>query len=226
MFVGAAYCPFCAVGRWALVIALSKFGSFSKMGKEVSSASSDVFPGLKSWSFEGSSYSSEYLSFAPADTASSATPQGPGLGPFEARVLSKYDTPPYTSVAGSIPFIDVGDCYLQVGASASPSALEGLSLDQIASDLDNPATPVAKSLDGAANYLIATFCSMTGQRSPAVCGLPVIARAEARIEGKPAPLPTPTTAVTTRNANSGATPEVQGFVVGPNSTYQESRSVR
>ena len=184
IFLGAGYCPFCAVERWALVIALSKFGSFSKLGQEVSSASTDVYPGLKSWSFEGSSYSSPYLSFAPADTASSATQLFPKLQPLQSRVLAKYDAPTYTlTEKGAIPFVDIGNRYLQVGASAPASVLEGLSLDQIASDLGDPASPVAIALDGAANYLIATFCSMTDQRPSHVCSLPTIVRAEARPAG-------------------------------------------
>ena len=31
LYVGAEYCPFCAAERWALIVALSKFGSFSKL---------------------------------------------------------------------------------------------------------------------------------------------------------------------------------------------------
>lgn len=182
VFLGAGYCPFCAVERWALVIALSKFGRFSKLGQEVSSASTDVYPGLKSWSFQGSSYSSPYLSFAPADTGSSATQLFPKLQPPESEVFAKYDVPPYTvNVKGAIPFVDMGNRYLQVGASASASVLEGLSLDQIASNLVHPASPVAKALDGAANYLIATFCSMSNQRPSAVCSLPTIVAAQARL---------------------------------------------
>jgi Domain of unknown function (DUF929) len=182
VFVGAGYCPFCAVERWALVIALSKFGNFSKLGQEVSSASTDVYPGLKSWSFAGSSYSSRYLSFAPEDTASSAPVAPPKSQPLASAALAKYDVPPYASEPRSVPFVDIGNRYVQVGSSASPAVLQGLSLDRIASDLANPASPVAQTLVGSANYLIAAFCSVTaGRRSP-VCNLPAVARAEARLK--------------------------------------------
>ncbi len=184
VFLGAGYCPFCAVERWALVIALSKFGTFSNLGQEVSSASTDVYPGLKSWSFEGSSYSSPYLSFAPADTASGATQLFPRLQQVQSRVFAKYDGPPYVAGGGrAIPFVDVGNRYLQVGASSPASVLEGLSLDQIASDLGDPASPVARALDGEANYLIATFCSMTNQRPSHVCSLRTIVGAQSRLGG-------------------------------------------
>jgi Domain of unknown function (DUF929) len=184
LFVGAGYCPFCAVERWALVIALSKFGNFSKLGQAVSSASTDVYPGLKSWSFAGSSYSSRYLSFAPEDTASSAPVAPPKSQPLASAALAKYDVPPYASEPRSLPFVDIGNRYVQVGSSASPAALEGLSLDRIASDLANPASLVARVLVGSANYLIAAFCSLTAGQPSAICNLPAVAKAEARLEGR------------------------------------------
>jgi hypothetical protein len=96
--------------------------------------------------------------------------------------FAKFDAPPFMlSVKGAIPFVDVGNRYLEVGASSPASVLEGLGLDQVASDLGDPARPVAKALDGAANYLIATLCSMTYQRPSPVCSLPTIVPAEARL---------------------------------------------
>jgi hypothetical protein len=32
LYVGAEYCPFCASQRWAVVVALSRFGTFSNLG--------------------------------------------------------------------------------------------------------------------------------------------------------------------------------------------------
>ena len=65
-YIGAEYCPFCAGERWPLVVALSRFGSFS--GLRLShSAADDVFPNTPTLSFYGSSYSSQYVELSAAE---------------------------------------------------------------------------------------------------------------------------------------------------------------
>ncbi len=73
------------------------------------------------------------------------------------------------SVAGSIPFLDFGNKYVSIGASYNPEVLAGLSWSTIAADLSNPNSPVAKAVDGTANYLTAAICSMTGNQPAAAC---------------------------------------------------------
>src|SRR5271170_3657702 len=34
-YVGAEYCPYCAIQRWALLVALSKFGTFTSLNRQV-----------------------------------------------------------------------------------------------------------------------------------------------------------------------------------------------
>lgn len=219
VYIGAEYCPYCAVARWALVIALSKFGTFSDLGQVISSASSDVNPGLKSWSFHGSSYSSPYLSFEPAETETSSSSPSAGFSPLDAlsplqrQALSEYDSRP--GVPETIPFIDVADRYLQIGASADASVLEGLSLDQIAADLKDPSSPVAQALDGSANYLIATLCEVAGQRAAAICGSAAIARAEAVLGGSSATTTTPNSATTAPNPAAATTTASPAGAIGP-----------
>ncbi len=197
VYVGAEFCPFCAVARWALVVALSKFGTFSNLGQAISSSSSDVYPGIRSWSFYGSSYSSPHLVFDSAEVASGASSPLGSLSPLQQRVFSKYDQAPYTPsrATGAIPFIDVANRYLQIGADADPSVLEGLSLDQIAADLHYPSSPVAQALDGSANYLIAALCSVVGRRAAPICASSTIVRAEAVLDGT-GPIPTTVPAAT------------------------------
>jgi hypothetical protein len=47
--------------------------------------------------------------------------------------------------------------------------LEGLSLGTIGSELNDPTSPVAKAIDGTANYLIAAMCTMEPKATPPVC---------------------------------------------------------
>ena len=63
LFVGADYCPFCAAERWPLIVALARFGHFTTL-HNMQSAQLSVFPGIQTFSFVGTAYSSPYLTFS------------------------------------------------------------------------------------------------------------------------------------------------------------------
>ncbi len=179
-YAGAASCPYCAVSRWALVIALSEFGTFSNLGSIVSSASNDVYPGLESWSFANSHYSSPYLAFDPVELSFDRTggPATPGratgyvpiatLSPADHHLIETYDT------GGTIPFIDIANTKVVMGSSADPAPLQNSSLAQISASLSDPSSAVAKALDGAANALIKSICSLPGTGGVPVCTSPLV----------------------------------------------------
>jgi hypothetical protein len=178
LYMGAEYCPFCAAQRWAMVVALSRFGTFSGLST-VHSSSSDVYANTSTWTFVHATYSSPYLTFTPVELQTnipdpSADPPYTTLQtPTAAQqaLQNKYDAPPYVTseYAGSIPFIDYGNKYLSIGASYLPSVLAGLNWDQIATDLSNPSSSVAKAVDGTANYITAAICKMTGNQPASAC---------------------------------------------------------
>src|SRR6266542_1300741 len=70
VYVGAEYCPYCAAERWPVVIALSRFGSFSNLGLAHSS-STDAFPNTSTFTFHGATYHSQYLGFDGIETETS-----------------------------------------------------------------------------------------------------------------------------------------------------------
>jgi len=73
---------------------------------------------------------------------------------------TRRDVPPYVNSAdqsGSVPFLDIGNRYILAGVQYNPQVLAGLSQAQIASQLANPASPVAKAIDGSANVIIAAI---------------------------------------------------------------------
>ena len=43
LYIGAEWCPYCAAERWAMAVALERFGSFSPL-RGVYSSSADVYP--------------------------------------------------------------------------------------------------------------------------------------------------------------------------------------
>jgi thiol-disulfide isomerase/thioredoxin len=172
-YVGAEYCPYCAAERWALAVALSRFGSFTNLSA-THSASDDVYPNTQTLSFYGSSYSSPYVDFQPVEEATNQvvngsyqTLQTPTAA--QSALLAKYDS------AGSIPFLDIANKYVVTGASYSPQVLQGLSRDQIAAELSNPSSAVAQAIDGTANDITAALCNVTGNQPSSVCNAPAIA---------------------------------------------------
>ncbi len=178
LYVGAEYCPYCAAERWGLVEALSQFGTFSGLSATHSSTT-DVDPGTRTFSFYGSTYSSPYLSFVPVEEETNQ-PSGNGYATLQtptaaqANVLQTLDVSPYTPEPGSIPFISIGGRWLFIGASYNPAILQGLSMEQIAAQLNQPSSPVAQAIDGTANEMTAAICAVTGGQPASVCATPAI----------------------------------------------------
>jgi hypothetical protein len=174
VYVGSEFSPYCAAERWALVVALSRFGTFGDLGA-TNSSSYEVFPQLPTFSFEGATYRSRYLSLSAVEEygqpLSSTWPAGfPFLrhpGPLARTLMARYAS----DGSGGLPFVDIGNRVLVEGAGIgfSPGDLQGLSMAQIGSDLSDPTSPVADAVVGAANELTAAICGSTNQKPGRVC---------------------------------------------------------
>ncbi|HEY7146458.1 MAG TPA: DUF929 family protein [Streptosporangiaceae bacterium] len=172
VYVGAEYCPFCAAERWAMTAALSRFGTFTGL-RGIHSSTTDTDPNTPTLTFYKTSYSSKYVTFTSteAQTVTRATLQP--LTSLDNQLMSKYDVPPYvpnTNESGSFPFVDFGNKYVINGASFDPAVLAGKSWAQVAAALKDPSSPIAKSVDGAANLITAAICKVTGSKPASVCG--------------------------------------------------------
>jgi hypothetical protein len=175
LYVGAEYCPFCAAERWAMVTALSKFGTFHGLGATHSS-SIDVYPDTATFSFHGATYTSPYLAFQGVETQTNQV-QGSSYGALDTltatqqNLLDTYDAPPHvsSSSAGTIPFILFGGKAVQSGASFSPSVLQGKTMSQIAAAMHDPSSDVAKAVNATAGAFVQRLCSLTGNKPANVC---------------------------------------------------------
>jgi Domain of unknown function (DUF929) len=169
-FYGAEYCPYCAANRWGLVVALSRFGTFSGL-KTISSSSTDSPASVPTFTFYGSKYTSNYISFVSIETVGNVadssgnypTLQTPTSA--EQAIVTKYD-----GTQGSIPFVDYGGKYDQSGdlAMLQPTSLTG-NWETIAADLNKPSTANAKAVDGAANFMTAAICKLTNNQPATAC---------------------------------------------------------
>jgi thiol-disulfide isomerase/thioredoxin len=178
LYMGAEYCPYCAAERWAVVVALSRFGTFSKL-YQTTSSSTDVFPNTPTFTFYtghygGSFYTSSHIDFVPVETEDRQ--QNPLQTPTteQQNLINTYDAAPYVSQPGSIPFIDIGNRYLLIGGSYNAQDLANLQWQDIANDLADSNSAVSKDILGTANYLTAGICMLTQQQPGSVCSTPVI----------------------------------------------------
>ncbi|HEX6872633.1 MAG TPA: DUF929 family protein [Micromonosporaceae bacterium] len=178
LYIGGEYCPFCAAQRWALVVALSRFGTFIDL-KAARSASDDIYPSTATVSFYGAEYTSEYLSFQGVELATSER-QGGQYTPLQSltaaqeQVMRTYNAPPYVPArsAGAVPFVDFGNQFLMTGSAFSPELLAGMDQEEIAAALADPNSEVAKAALGAANALTGVLCVLTGGQPANVCTSP------------------------------------------------------
>jgi hypothetical protein len=166
VYVGAEYCPLCAGERWAMVAALSRFGTFHNLGATHSS-SIDTYPNTPTFSFHGATYSSDYLAL---DTVELTTnqPQGNFYAPLEKptaleqRLSAKFDP-------NSIPFVYLGGRYMINTVSYNPAILAGLSMGQVAAGMRNPSSPISQAILGSANSITAALCELTNGAPTSTC---------------------------------------------------------
>jgi hypothetical protein len=177
VFVGAEFCPYCAAERWSMIMAFSKFGTFSNLS-ETTSSPWDVYPATPTFSFYKANYTSPYITFDFVEAESNDTGPNGGRGPLEtpntveSKAWSKYDSPE------GFPFLDIGNkIFVTTGASYLPSTLGGMDQSDVASRLKNPKDPVTQAIVGTANYLTAGICSITGQKPASACSPSVIGKA-------------------------------------------------
>lgn len=160
LFIGGEFCPYCAAERWAMIAALSRFGQFSHLS-EISSSSSDVYANTPSFTFYKASYTSKYVSFVPVENEDRNRKQLEPLTRAQATIFSKY--------TNGFPFLDIGGKYVQLNAGFNPGDLSGLTQQQVASDLSDPTSKVAKDILGEANVLTAMICTQTHNQPASVC---------------------------------------------------------
>jgi hypothetical protein len=170
LYIGAEYCPYCAAERWALVMALSKFGTFSNvMG--VTSSSTDVNPSTPTFSFYHSGYTSPYLSFVPVETETNTKANLQSLTVAQNDIYTKWDVPPYIAAdeEGSIPFVYIGGKFLITGVSYDASSIAGKQMLAAVNYMTSGTNTTSKDAEAVAGYLISDLCTLTHNKPGDVC---------------------------------------------------------
>jgi hypothetical protein len=186
LFMGSEYCPFCAAQRWAMVNAFSRFGTFKGL-TTTHSSSTDTDANTPTLTFYGSTYTSNYISLVTVEeehnyrignSSNTSVAYAPLQTPTSAeqKIQSAYDP------GGYIPFLDIGGKYAQVGnlTPLTPTMLDGLTWQQVATDMSNPSSSVGQAIISNANYETAAICTQTNNQ-PATACTPTIQKLESTL---------------------------------------------
>ena len=177
-YAGSEACPFCGVQRWGMIIALSQFGTFSKLHLMQSVATTS--PQVRTFTFFGSGYSSPYVSFVPVEVWSNV-PKPPGLAQLQSlthaqsALLHRFD-PPFET-----PFIDVANRFITDSSTVDPLLIAHKSWAQLAGGLTDPSNLATQAIAGEAEVLTAEVCEATGGNPQSVCSSAVVQQYEAAL---------------------------------------------
>ncbi len=177
LYVGADFCPYCAAVRWPLIVALSRFGTFSGLSATRSGITSgagqpEPYPATPTWTFYGSGYTSRYLTFTPVETNTSVPDPATGgytilqtPTPAQQETVAKYDG------GGGIPFVDIGNRYVQLSTLVpyGPQSIQDKTWSQITAALHDPSSALGREINASANYVTAAICTITGNQPASAC---------------------------------------------------------
>ena len=189
VYLGAEYCPYCATERWAMVQALSRFGTFSNLrftssAKVTQVGSPEVFPGTQTFSFHNTKFTSKYIQFEAVESEDNSYKPLETPTQEQQDLAKKYDAPPYvdSQSAGSIPFIDFANQWVISGASYDAGVLKDKSHAQIADAMADSSTDISKGAVGTANWITGAICKTTGDKPAAVCSVKAVKDIEAKLK--------------------------------------------
>ncbi|HXW32520.1 MAG TPA: DUF929 family protein, partial [Acidimicrobiales bacterium] len=180
LFIGAEFCPYCAAERWAMIVAFSRFGTFSNLYETTSSPWDDP-SAIPTFTFHYATYTSSYVDFTMVEHESN---DKDGLGtrsilePLTTEQNDLWST--YDSKFGEpegFPFLDMGNKVIVYSPSYNPEVLSGYTQSAIAAQLTNPKSTITQSIVGTANYLTAGICAITGQQPASVCSASAVTAA-------------------------------------------------
>ena len=207
IYLGSITCVWCGENRWAMALALGRFGSFSHLFKGYSSLGDGDVPTLY-WRPDvygndsvnvGSFYNSSYINFLPMeDTAPItggfyleplATTQGEinatGIPAYMSAFqyilqLNSFQGTPYT-IWGN--YVVGGADAIDFGNGApqgSALPITSMTHEQILAQLANPSSQFAWTEYAGADLYVALACSSINNAAP-ICTLPVIPKIEGHL---------------------------------------------
>jgi len=158
-FMGAGFCPFCASERWAIVRALSKFGSWEGLIETTSADHDEKYLNIPTIDFSRAKYTSDHVDFVGRETADR------NFEPLQELNQKDYDIIDTFNPDQIIPFLLIDGQFMQVGSGYNPRLLEGINHTQVKSEVENPASPIGKAIRTEADNITALICKGIGGRA-------------------------------------------------------------
>ncbi len=155
VYIGADFCPYCAVERWSLILGLSRFGNFSNLHYMTSGSGSEG--DYATFTFTGSSYSSRYVVFQAFEQEDR-----------DRNVITQVPSNYSAEFNNAYPFVNYGNKYILQTLIPTPGILAGKNWTQIYNDIsaNNPDGTVIKE---GANAVTALVCRLTSNQPGSVC---------------------------------------------------------
>ena len=150
--VSGEFCPYCAVDRWVLVMALSKYGTFSNLQTIYSDESN-----IPTYTFHGASYTSSKINFQPCEVLGNTyNPNTQSynkldeMNPLQSSLMNKYNS------GGSIPFFCIGGQIYRVGAGTSINinSFTGQTVSQVQSQINTQSGTLYSQIKTESDYLV------------------------------------------------------------------------
>ena len=166
LFIGAEFCPICAAERWPMTLALMKFGTFTNL-QETHSAKADGDAGT--WSYYGSTYTSNYLTFNPNELYTNE-PQGNYYKPLDkltAAEQSNWAANEGTNLA--FPFINFGGKEVLETSQYNPETIYYKSFQTILNAVGHNDNTIGASIDASAAVFTKYLCGLTNNQPGNVC---------------------------------------------------------
>jgi hypothetical protein len=161
LYVGAEFCPYCGAERWPLIIALSKFGTFSNLQTTHSAKNDGNIP---TWSFYGSTYTSQYLNFQTYEVENN---KRAALENPPSDVVQIWTT--FFKGSESFPFMDFNQQSVIQTAQFPYTTLQGSSFADVLKSVGDNTTTMGDQIDGSAAALTRYICDMTNNQPSSVC---------------------------------------------------------
>ncbi len=163
LFVGAQYCPFCAAERWAVVKALSQFGTFSGLASSSSSSGEGGFGAIPTFNLLHATYRSSFVAFVHKDIEDRNHNSLQTLTSQEQALFSRNDPD------GGIPMVLAGG-YKMEGAGYSPGEIDNKPFSAVQRALRaGHDTGFARDINAETNVITALLCHADGGRPAATC---------------------------------------------------------
>lgn len=173
IYIGTPFCAACAGERWALVLALSKFGTFANLS---GTTSADIHPGGPTFSFSGATYTSRYLSFVTDEQTPLSAKYSGGvdagsltLSEQEYQIMTSWDVTPYATQSDAVPFLYIGGKFLLSGFQYDSSKIWRMSFQAATKLITSGSTAVSKNMQAAAGFLVADFCALSNGQPASIC---------------------------------------------------------